>query len=63
MKLMNDNQVDQNAKYFEYLNFLRESGKINMFAAPPVLAKAFGLQAAEARKIWIKWTETFEEEN
>lgn len=51
--------IDPNAKYFEYLEYLRESGKINMFAAPPYLAKAFNIPRPEATQIFYEWTRTY----
>ncbi|MEK9748231.1 MAG: hypothetical protein VW443_04810 [Pseudomonadales bacterium] len=46
---------------FEYLDRLRESGKINMFGAGPVMEKAYGLDKSTARKVVARWMETFEE--
>ncbi len=57
---MKTKTIDKNAKYFEYLEYLRDSGKINMFAAPPYLAKAFDIPRAEATQIFYEWTRTYE---
>jgi len=51
--------VDKNAHYFEFLNHLRESGKINMFGAPSYLAKAFDLPRADATRIFWDWTRQY----
>jgi len=47
--------------YFEFLNDLRESGKINMFGAAPVLVEVFGIDKYEAREILSAWMKSFEE--
>ena len=44
-----------NNKYFEYLEKLRESGKVNMFGAVPYLMVEFGLDEKEAKEILFKW--------
>lgn len=46
-------------KYFDYLDSLRESGKVNMFGAAPYLAEKFGLARDEAREIVYKWIDQF----
>ncbi len=48
-------------EHFEYLDELRKSGAINMFGAPPHLAREFHLPKAEAIKIWGLWADTFDE--
>jgi hypothetical protein len=53
--------IDKNAKYFVYLDYLRESGKTNMFAAPLYLAKAFDIPRAEATQIFLEWTRTYDQ--
>lgn len=53
--------VNKNAKYFEYLEYLRESGKINMFGAVPYLAKAFDLPRQDASQIFWEWARTYGE--
>jgi len=45
--------------YFEILDDLRESGEINMFAAPRVLQEMFDLSKFEARDIVSAWMEQF----
>ena len=42
-------------RYYEYLESLRESGKTNMLAAAPWLARAFVLPLPEARQILSAW--------
>lgn len=46
-------------KYFRYLDDLRESGVTNMFGAPAYLEREFNLGKAEAKAIWVRWTENF----
>ena len=54
---MNPEQI----QYFEFLDQLREDGKINMFGAAPVLAEVYGLDKREARKVLLEWMDTFTE--
>ena len=42
-------------KYFDYLEELRESGKVNMFGARPYLAEEFDLHDEEAKRILLLW--------
>ena len=46
-------------EYYEYLDFLRESGVTNMFGAAPYLEDRFDLSRQEARKILIEWMEQY----
>tara|TARA_Y100000593_G_scaffold27028_1_gene53827 strand:+ start:2522 stop:2719 length:198 start_codon:yes stop_codon:yes gene_type:complete len=46
-------------EYFEVLENLRSSGKINMFGAPRWLQDNFGLDRKQAQLVFTKWTETF----
>lgn len=49
-------------KYYNYLNELRDSGKVNMFGAVPYLEARFGLKRNDAEKILLRWmTEGCEE--
>ena len=43
------------AKYFKYLDKLRASGKVNMYAAGAELEERFALPRDDARKILIAW--------
>ncbi len=45
----------------EYLDDLRESGRVNMFGAGEYVEAAFGLEKAEARKALVYWMQTFGE--
>lgn len=47
------------AEYFEFLDDLRKSGEINMYAAAPYLQEYFGLSVLTAREICKKWRDTF----
>ena len=52
---------DEN-KYYLYLDALRESGATNMFGATPYLREEFPeLNKSEARAILSSWMETFAE--
>ena len=46
-------------EYFEILENLRSSGKINMFGAPRWLENNFGLSKNQARLVFMKWSETY----
>jgi hypothetical protein len=51
------NPADQD--FFDFLYLVRESGHINMFAAPSVMAEEFGISMKESREAFIRWTEEF----
>jgi len=63
MKLLNSITVDgiefEVEEYFDILETLRESGKINMFGAPRWLENQFGLTKNQAQFVFMKWTETY----
>ena len=42
-----------------FLNSLRESGAINMFASPGYLQDAFGISKSEARQAFKYWADNF----
>lgn len=42
-------------KYGKFLDKLRASGKVNMYAAGAELEKKYGLNREEARAILIRW--------
>jgi len=48
-----------NDLYFEFLDDLRSGGTMNMMGAPRELQYEFGLDKAEARKVFQLWTEQF----
>jgi hypothetical protein len=48
---------------FAFLDNVRESGKINMFGAAPVLQEVFGLDRRDARDMLLEWMDTFAERN
>ena len=55
-------KMDDNEKYYVFLDSLRESGVTNMFGAPPYLVEAFfDFSEVEARKILKSWMKTFSE--
>lgn len=40
---------------FEWLNMVRESGRMNMFQAGQSLQEVFGLDRREAKKVLLEW--------
>ena len=48
--------IDEEAIY-QFLDELRESGKVNMFGAAPYLVEAFGFSKLDAREYVSKWME------
>ncbi len=48
-----------NRMYFQFLDSLRETGKINMFGAAPYLAEMYDLSRSEARTIVKEWMESY----
>ena len=45
---------------FEFLDRLRASGSVNMYASAPLLRKEFGMtHASHAREICQQWRDTF----
>ncbi len=44
---------------YNFLDNLRESGRINMFAAPSAIQDAYGYDSATARKLFLDWTKQF----
>jgi hypothetical protein len=46
---------EQRARYYRYLNELRESGRTNMFGAAPFLRERFGLERREAEDVLLTW--------
>ena len=45
--------------YKQFLDDLRDSGEINMFGAPAVLQREFGVSKELARSIVIAWMEDY----
>lgn len=48
-------ETEQEQKYFDFLEDLRQSGDTNMFGASSYLSVAFGLSCEDARKILTAW--------
>lgn len=46
---------------FDYLDALRESGVTNMFGATPYIMEEFDVPQSEAKKLLVKWMQTFSE--
>ena len=60
------NVNDQNQKYFDYLDRLRESGETNMWGAVPYLQREFpelGFDKERAREIHSAWMTSFKEDS
>jgi hypothetical protein len=58
MNSITDVTEEQLGYMFEWLDDLRDSGRINMFGAPPLLAQAFDLEGRVAKDVWLGWTQT-----
>ena len=50
---------DRYLEHFVYLDNLRQGGTINMMGAPREMEHEFGLDKAEARKIFGLWANQF----
>lgn len=48
---------------YRFLNDVRNSGRINMFCAAPLLAQVFDLKPREAREILLGWMDSFKQES
>ena len=46
-------------EFFWVLDNIRESGKMNMFGAPKWLEENMDLTKAQAKQVFMAWTETF----
>lgn len=46
---------------FQFLNDIRESGKINMFGAGPYVQEVFGVDRYEANELVAEWMKSFSE--
>ena len=51
-----------NKEHKNYLDSLRESGRINMMEAPKWIALTFDISRQDAKQIFKEWTETFTKE-
>jgi len=58
---MTDLDHPNNEMYFEYLESLRDSGKVNMWGAGPLLAQEFEIDEKLANEILVKWIKSFGE--
>ncbi len=48
------------SKYTQFLDKLRASGKVNMYAAGAELERRFGLSREDARAVLLKWMDDVE---
>lgn len=55
----NDVPNNKDDIYFEYLDDLRDSGAINMYAAVPYIVEKFGLSMSEATDVLVRWMESY----
>lgn len=62
MNSITDVTEEQLGHMFRWLDDLRDSGRINMYGAPPLLAQAFDLEKRVAKDVWLGWTQTFDGE-
>ena len=46
---------------FKALIAIRDSGIVNMWGAPPVLADLHDISRGEAHRIWVLWMKSFKE--
>lgn len=46
-------------EYFEYLDWLRDSGQTNMFGATPYLSEEFKINKTRANEILNLWMNSF----
>lgn len=53
---------EQFAKYFEYLDDLRDSGVTNMYGAAPYVQRKFKLDLDASRAVLKAWMSTFSDE-
>lgn len=53
--------TDEKKEYFEYLDYLRDGGFINMYESPVKIMEKFGLSMNEAIKVVREWMDTFDE--
>ena len=53
--------MNENEKYYQYLDKLRNGGVTNMFAAATWIADEFDIEIREARKILAEWMESYGE--
>ena len=53
--------IEKIEKAFNYLDQVRESGVVNMFASTPLLQRKFGFGRDANKLILTAWMETFEE--
>jgi hypothetical protein len=55
-----DKHIDELAKYFTYLDVLRESGTTNMFGSPRSLSEDMGIPYDGALVIFRNWKDTYD---
>jgi|14BtaG_2_1085337.scaffolds.fasta_scaffold06945_5 hypothetical protein len=55
--------ADSYPKEFAFLDELRDSGSINMFGCGPYLQREFGIDAKEARDVFMRWSDKCREES
>lgn len=56
---LDEEYIEKNKKYFNYLEWLRRTGVTNMFGARPYLESDMKLESGDAEKILIYWMENY----
>ena len=51
--------IERLSTYFAYLEDLRDSGEVNMWASSQFLEKEFGLSRRESKDVFLAWIRTF----
>ena len=55
--------IDDNDKYFDFLNDVHEKSNMNMYAAPAVLMTKFDITKQQARALVADWMQKFDDPN
>ena len=51
---------DKKKQVFDFLDFLRNEGSINMFESPRLIKIRFGMDISDAEDIFFKWADSFD---
>lgn len=51
---------EEHIEYYQFLEMLRKSGRINMFCALPYLTKAYNIDPKYASSILKEWMDNYE---
>ena len=50
-----------NDDYFKFLNDIRESGAVNMYAGPSLLREEFDLDVEESQEVFRDWQDSLKD--